>query len=85
MATFVFNLIFMNCFQVNHATYKIQMTSYYVEEGESGEELNGGGGGRREGAGAWPRPDSGRQGVGADSTVVEEDTKEERVGGWWGK
>jgi hypothetical protein len=40
--TFQVNLIFMNYFQVNYATYKIQMTSYYVEEGESGEDLDAG-------------------------------------------
>jgi hypothetical protein len=41
----------MNYFQVNRATYKIQMASYCVEEGESGEDLDDGGGGHGEGAG----------------------------------
>jgi hypothetical protein len=39
------NLIFMKCFQVNRATYKIQTTFYCVEEGESGEDLDSSGGG----------------------------------------
>jgi hypothetical protein len=50
--TFQMNVIFMNCFQVNHATYKIQTTSYCVEEGESQEDLDGGGGRCGEGADA---------------------------------
>jgi hypothetical protein len=54
--TFQVNLIFMNCFQVNRVTYKIQMTSYYVEEGESVEYLDGKGGG----CAAWTRRRSGK-------------------------
>jgi hypothetical protein len=49
----------MNCFQVNRVTYKIQTTSYCVEEGESGEDLDDGGGGRGEGAGARRGPGGG--------------------------
>jgi hypothetical protein len=55
---------------VNYATYKIQTTSYYVEEGESGDDLNNGGGGRKEGAGARHGPGSdqgsGRRGIEAE-------------------
>jgi hypothetical protein len=54
--TFQVNLIFMNCFQVNRATYKIQTTSYYMEEEESGEDLDSGGGGRGEGVGTRRGP-----------------------------
>jgi hypothetical protein len=66
----------MNSFQVNHATYKIQTTSYCVEEGESGEDLDGGGGRRGEGVGARRGPDddqgSGRRGTGVEPTTIEE-------------
>jgi hypothetical protein len=69
--TFQENLIFINYFQVNRATYKIQMTSYFVEEGESVEDLNDGGGGREEGASAQSEPDgyrgSGWRGLEADA------------------
>jgi hypothetical protein len=47
---------------MNHTTYKIQMTSYYVEEGESGEDLDGSGDGSG-GAGTRCGP-SGCQGSG---------------------
>jgi hypothetical protein len=76
--TFQVYLIFMNCFHVNRATYKIQTRSYCVEEGENEEDLDGGGSEREEGAGAqhglgdsWG---SGRRGV-------EVDMKEERACG----
>jgi hypothetical protein len=59
--TFQVNLIFMNCFQVNRATYKIQTTSYYMEEEESGEDLDSGGGGVEK---EWER--------GVDLTAVDE-------------
>jgi hypothetical protein len=72
--TFQVNLIFMNYFQVNYATYKIQMTSYYVEEGESGEDLDAGGGRRGEGAGARCGLGSGR---GSSQHGVEADAEEE--------
>jgi hypothetical protein len=76
--TFQVNLIFMNCFQVNCATYKIQTRSYCVEEGENGEDLDGGGGGHEEGAGA-------QHGLGdswgSSRRGVEVDTKEERACG----
>jgi hypothetical protein len=65
--TFQMNLIFMNCFQVNRTTYKIQTTSYCVEEGESREDLDGGGGRRGEGANAWCGPSGGRCGVEVDA------------------
>jgi hypothetical protein len=84
-----FNLIFMDCFQVNRATYKIQTTSYCVEEGERvgrtsavvevGAEKEWAcsvetGGGRG----------SGRQGTGVDPAAVGEavgvvDTEEARA------
>jgi hypothetical protein len=58
---------------MNRATYKIQMTSYCAEEGESGEDLNSGGGGRGEGVGTWHEPSCGQ---GGGRRGVEEDAEE---------
>jgi hypothetical protein len=43
-----------------------------LEEGESGEDLDGGGGGRGEGVGARCGPSGGRGGTGVDPTTVGE-------------
>jgi hypothetical protein len=50
-----------------------------VEEGQSGEDLDGGGGRCGEGASVRRGPDDSRRGVGVDPMMVEADAEEERA------